>query len=103
MTTTLKLNVLAVFSEHCYVQHSFMKVEDNNHEVWMKLTGILKSLGITMYWNHFALKCIDGDAIYYIGYNDGKLSLGMTIGKMKDSQTVMEFDYSKPQRIIIKF
>lgn len=98
----IKVNCIAVFSEHCYVQHPFMEITDNSHEVWTKLTSRLKSLGINIYWNHFALECISGDAIYYLGYNDNVLSIGMTLGRLRDSKEVIRYDSKSPQQILFR-
>lgn len=102
MKTIIKVNMTALFSEHCYVQHPFLEVQDDTLEVWTKLTNRLKSLGISIYWNHFALECINGDAIYYLGYNDNKLSIGMTLGRLCGSKEVIRYDSKSPQQILFR-
>ena len=101
MKTTIDLSIIAVFSEHCYVQNDWMEIQDDDqNSIWTKLTSRLKELGVSIYFNHFALKCEDvNNNIIYIGYNDNKISFGFATSSRTDSKEII---LESPQRLLIK-
>ena len=95
----IRLTIVAVFSEHCYTQHSWISIEDADHKLWKQLTSALKGAGVSIYFNHFVLKCEDDEKnVIYLGYNDNQVSFGFSIGKMGDSK---EITLESPQRLLM--
>ena len=84
------LHVIAVHSEHSYVQHPFFTIEDEDYKIYNRISKFLDEKEIEIYKNHITFECVDynGNPIY-LGYNDGRLSFGHTIGSMMDSKTTM--------------
>lgn len=97
----IKLNVMSVFSEHCFTQHSWILIQDTDHKMWNQLTSVLRNAGVEIYFNHFVVKCKDdeGNEIY-LGYNDSVVSFGFSIGKLRDSE---EITLESPQRLLMSF
>ena len=85
----IKMNINKVHTEHCYVQNTICKIQDKDHAIWMQIKSLLRTLCVpSMYLNHFVLECVNSDnQIFYIGYNDNALDIGLKIGKMSDSKT----------------
>lgn len=98
----IKLNVIAVFSEHCFTQHSWILIQDTtDHKMWNQLTSVLRNAGVEIYFNHFVVKCEDdeGNEIY-LGYNDNVISFGFSIGKLEGSK---EITLESPQKLRMSF
>jgi len=92
----ISLSLVAVFSEHCYVQNSWMEIQDDSHKLWDQITSQLKKIGVEIYFNHFVLQCEDvNNNPIYLGYNDSKVSFGFSIGKLKDSKEIVIESYQE--------
>ena len=97
----IKLNAIAVFSERCFTQHSWILIQDTDHKLWQQLTSVLKNAGVEIYFNHFVVKCEDDERnTIYLGYNDNVVSFGFSIGKMGNSE---EITLESPQRLQMSF
>ena len=92
MKAQIRLHVIAIHTKHSFVQHPFLTFKDDaEYSIHQKICEFLDSRGLTdFYRNHLSFECVDynGNPIY-VGYNDGKLSFGHTIGSLMDSKTIM--------------
>lgn len=93
MKTIIRFRAIALHTEHCYVQYPTILIEDEDTALRSKLTGYLKKYDF--YKNHFCVEGVDenGHPIF-VGYNDGKISIGSMIGSMADSKSIyMDNEY----------
>lgn len=87
MKTIIRFRAIALHTEHCYVQHPTISIEDEDHVLWDRLTGYLKKH--SFHRNHFCVEGVDENGHpVFVGYNDGKLSIGSMIGSMADSKSI---------------
>jgi len=85
MRTKLHLKAIALFTEHSYVQHPWLTIEDENHAIWRMLESFTKD--IAYYRNHFVIACIDeNEKSVFLGYNDNKFYIGTEAYSMSDAE-----------------
>lgn len=97
----ISLKAVSVFSEHAYTQHSWLKIQDDSHKLWQQLTLALKGAKVSIYFNHFALKCEDDEKnTIYLGYNDNVVSFGFSIGKVGNSEEII---LESPLELLMSF
>lgn len=88
MKVKISFLAVALHTEHCYVQHPLLKVEDENYKLWNQLKKFCVDNGIEIYFNHFVIQGIDVNTktSVFIGYNDGIVTLGFDIAYKNDSE-----------------
>lgn len=87
MKTIIRFRAVALHTEHCYVQYPVISIEDENTALWSKLTSYFKDYDF--YKNHFCVEGVDENGHpVFVGYNDGRISIGSMIGSMADSKSV---------------
>lgn len=85
MRTKLHLKAIALFTEHSYVQHPWLTIEDENHAIWRMLESFTKD--IAYYRNHFVIACIDeNENSIFLGYNDNKFYIGSAAHSLGDAK-----------------
>lgn len=85
MKTKLHLTAKTLFTEHSYVQHPWLTIEDEDGVIWKLLESITKD--IHYYRNHFVIACIDeNENPIYLGYNDNKFYIGSKAFSMCDAE-----------------
>ena len=85
MRTKLHLKAIALFTEHSYVQHPWLTIEDESGVIWRLLESITKD--IQYYRNHFVIACIDeNENPIYLGYNDNKFYIGSEACSLSDAE-----------------
>lgn len=85
MKTKLYLKAVSLFTEHSYVQHPWLTVEDETGAIWRMLESFTKD--IEYYRNHFVIACIDeNEDSIFLGYNDNKFYIGSKAFSMSDAE-----------------
>ena len=95
MKTRISFLAVCFHSEHCFVQHPLLKVEDEDYQLWNQLKKFCRDNGISAYMNHFVIEGINADTNtpIYLGYNYGKVTLGLEMGSLNDSK---KFNINNP-------
>ena len=95
MKTRISFLAVCFHSEHCFVQHPLLKVEDEGYQLWNQLEKFCRDNGISAYMNHFVIEGINADTNtpIYLGYNSGKVTLGLEMGSLNDSK---KFNINNP-------
>jgi hypothetical protein len=85
MKTKLHLKAVSLFTEHSYVQHPWLTIEDENGAIWRMLESFTKD--IEYYRNHFVIACIDeNENPVFLGYNDNKFHVGSAASSCGDAK-----------------
>ena len=85
MKTKLHLKAVSLFTEHSYVQHPWLTIEDEDHAIWSILKNFTQD--IEYYRNHFVIACIDeNENPIFLGYNDNKFYIGSAAHSLGDTK-----------------